>query len=288
MRFSRMLVLSALAGGLLTPGLVTGDPAAVEVEGNLLSDRWHYPFNATPGTRPNAGLFTYVPGGGPAFSFDYRDGSAIVQWELEVPVELAGQEFEVLAARIEYWDFRDAEWDPASGGVIELFATGFVGDDEDDDGAGYREASWTGTEPFVGGSIDPGSSAPRDPYPRDLVTNGRAENNPGATPWAIGDPGSYTGGPVGDAFQVTFDFDVSDPVIQAELVSQLEKGRATWTITSTFPGAQPGDGDSAYPNVITSDGVANPGFGDSQEAPALHLTLAPAVTSVSDWNLLDL
>jgi hypothetical protein len=265
----------ALAMAGILAGLGAVAQAQTEVTGTLKNDRWYYPFNATPGSRTQAGIFSFFDGGASGFKFNYRDGQAMIQWELEIPTELQSSSFFVSAARIEFYDSKNATWTPGDGD-IEAFAAGF--------GPTYSEATWTGTETYIGGN--PSVLLPRDPYPRNLGTNTHAEDDLNATPWGIGTAAGYTGS-TSEAFKVVIDLNVYDPDIQAELQADLASGLSSWLITATFPGAQPGPGPQpSYPNVILSEGVGDTSLGTVQQAPALILELSTAA-SARNWNLYE-
>lgn len=251
----------------------------VEAEISLSSDRWFYPFNTTPGTRDRAGLFAFQNGpGGPQFQFNNRDGQAILQFEVALPAgSPALSELVVTSARLEFWDKLGAEWDPAAPYDIEVFAAGF--------GPTYTEAAWTGTEAYIGGG--PTTPGLRDPYPRELGTDAHAEDDLGATPWAIGEPVGFDGTPPSDAFKIVCEFDVSNEFVQAELLEDVTNGISSWAVTSTYPAEQPGGTKQTpppYPELITSEGVSNTALGTSQQAPRLFITL-DTTASAQSWNL---
>jgi len=80
--------------------LAAGGAGLVIVESPTL-DRWMYPFNATPGTRGEAAVFTSLDI--PEFDeFDERDGQALLGFDtsLEVPVDLPLSDYTVTAARL--------------------------------------------------------------------------------------------------------------------------------------------------------------------------------------------
>lgn len=271
---ARMLMRALALTGVLT-GLGAVAAAQTEVTGTLKNDRWYYPFNATPGSRASAGIFSFFDGGASGFKFNYRDGEALIQWELTVPTELQSSSFFVSSARIEFYDTKNADWTPGDG-EIEAFAAGF--------GPTYSEATWVGTEAYIGGT--PSTAAQRDPYPRNLGTDTHAEDDLAGIPWGTGVYPGYTGS-TAEAFKVTIDLDVFNPDIQAELQADLASGLSSWLITATFPGAQPGPGPQpSYPQVILSEGVGDTALGTVQQAPALILTLSTA-SAAENWNLYE-
>lgn len=246
------------------------------VEGTLLSDRWHYPFNFTPGTRQSGALFVLNATDG--MNFNRRDGLAIVQWELELPASVSSN-YRIAEATLTFWDRRQASYIPGS-----LSAEGFVQRIETYPArfkSPLAEATWIGTEPFVGGT---GSGPePRNPYPIDLVTSASVENNiETATPWAIGEPVGYTPGAMTDAFPIHFHFDLSDPATQLELRSDLENGLSTWFISATF--AIDVIDVTEIPQILFEEAGSNPGFGTSQQPPSLELTLSTNEVELANEN----
>ncbi len=297
-----LLAASFLSCALAAPTF--GQPT--EITGTLRTDTWHYPFNATPGSRAIGPLFITTD---PTFpQFDLRDGVAILQWDLEVPPALDGLELEVVSATITYYDEQGANWplsETNSLGLdseIQLFAAGF--------GPVHTEESWTGswaslfgpppgdeTDAFQGGYIIPGqtpviSTDPRDPFPRDLLTDENVANNgTTATSWAtpIIDPG-YTPGGMSDAVPVSFELDVTERLIQFELREDLASGISSWIVSSTYDltpaGAGPGEPSTNAPQLIFSEGASDTGLGTSQMAPSLVIEVQEApTTSAANWEL---
>lgn len=285
MRPTRSSALHAVAACAIALALAATAPAQTTVTGTLLSDRWQYPFQdpGTLGSKDIAHLFAYTPTAPPFFSFNARDGMAILQWELELPAQFVGQNYRIASARIEYYDSKESLWTTGSLNVfgqpeqVEVYAAGFTS---------YDESTWTGTEPYVGGTLAvPGE---RDPFPRDLLTNTRVEDNlTTATPWAVWSvPTTYAPGSKADAVLITCTFDTDIPAIQQELKAGLESGRSTWFLTSTFGfGDVPSDFNVA-PQVITLEGLGNTDYGTSQQAAALILEIE-AAASVRAWQLYE-
>ena len=157
-------------------------------------DRWHYPFNFTPGNRAILTLFSSV--GNIVFPlFNDRDGKAIVGWDTTSQIEpgLCPQAYDIESMTVTItintgavWeiDLTTDEWfmfDFNNDGVIngDGIARGEPGDvdGESDDpdpgrplelfGAGFGPltsyASWTETSPYYGGTDQ--ANNPSDPYP---------------------------------------------------------------------------------------------------------------------------
>jgi len=266
-----------------------------EVKATLLSDRWHYPFNGTPGTRERGSLFLSLE---EEFAmFNQRDGMNIYKFGVELPAELEDEEFEIVGATMTVWNIKDSAWEVGS-----LNSLGFIEQNEmfvARFGPNYTEEDWQGTEPFIGGTL--GGIAPRDPWPADLRSGERVEDNVipyhpdeapnGYTPWAVGTPIGYTPGEMDDAFPIVFHLDPTNPDIQQELRSHFENGFSSWFLSSTYDLEFDGDPPSAsiIPDLIMSEGVSNTTFGTSQEAPSLTFTLrkvtAPVPADTDTWAI---
>ncbi len=274
------------------------------IDTSVDSDRWHYPFNFTPGIRADGPVFGFFPSqqppSPPFFGFNDRDGQVILQFKPTLPAQALTLPFTVTSARLEWYDAQTASWDPNVGNHelgdpqrIEIFAAGF--------GPTYNEATWTGTETYIGGGDPPPAINPftpqrdRDPYPRDLATDAHVENDisSSVTPWALGvaDAG-YVPSAMTDAFLVTADFNVNDATIQNELKADLYSGVSTWVVTSTFyadPANSGGGGVNAgaNPRVLMTESVGNNAYGVSQVAPRLVIDIeySSAVSAAENWNL---
>ncbi len=265
------------------PSLLLELEPVYEIETTLLNDRWHYPFNGTPGTRERGSLFLSLQDTFPMFN--QRDGMNIYKFGVELPEELEGKEYEVVGATMTVWNIKDAGWEVGSTNIlgyteqIELFSAGF--------GPTYNEVEWEGTELFIGGTV--AGHAPRDPFPKDLRTEEHVEDNVipydpdvflgGYTPWAVGVPIGYTPGEMTDAFPIRFDLDTANPTIQTKLREDLAGGFSTWFLSSTYDLEFGGDPPSAsiIPDLIMSEGVGNANLGTSQEAPKLVLVLREVI-----------
>lgn len=291
-RISRNLLRTAAA--LAVASALTTAVQADTVAGTIRSDCWHYYFNATPGSRTTASLFL---ANDPMFpQFNFRDGVAVVLWDLVLPAPMVGQPITVTSATITYYDAMNANW-PVSAvnsfgenAQIELFAAGY--------GPRYTESTWTGSwtpffvppgNDFQGGWTTTGSDGlhqDRDPFPRDLVTDLHVEDNVTThTPWAVGDFTGYTPGLMTDAFPITFMLDVMDSTIQAELQADLNDGISGWVVSSTYDQVVMGTPEST-PRMIMSEGVGNATFGTSQAAPTLTIEVELA-SRVDGWQMYD-
>ncbi len=278
----RKSFLVGLCGVLSLPAMAQ---STIVIEGEAVRDRWLYPFNFTPGTRPEAPVFAYY---GDDFDFDILDATYIVQWDLVLPTGFSLEDdFEIVSAVITLHNAAEATWeigtvnDTSEFGNIEervmLFAAGF--------GPTYTEENWTPSSPFRGG-LDMGGN-PRDPFPRNLTDDSDVSNNPLAiVPWAVGEPDeSYTPGSQSTPFEVVFELNVSDATTLAELLADLESGISTWIVATTHGAAvnESGIEDNSVPKFLTSNGAAL--IGDPVLVPKFEITLNLEDASVGNWSL---
>lgn len=276
-RIIRKLAACVSAGFVLSAVI----PATAETDATvtLSVDRWYYPFNGTPGTRSTGSMFAYVAQpGDPVYGFNYRDGYVILKFDVELPLEFQGGDpYVIKSASLEFWDQPSANWDPLAVD-IELFAAGF--------GPTYSEATWAGTEGFVGGGLT-APPDPRDPYPRNLDDDSHAEDDTNAVPWALGDPDDvYTGsGGLSEPFKVVFDLDVNDPTIEAELLADIASGVSSWIVCSNLELG--GIGGTGFPIMYMSENGSIPSpatpaslrivlEAEDNQAPESEVVLAPS------------
>ncbi len=144
-------------------------------------DRWHYPFNFSPGARPAASVFSTF--GDPDFDgFNDRDAAFIVAWETDGMIlpGLALDQYNVCSVEVVLRNAPSAGWaidlsvdewftfganggngDADAGRPIELFGVGF--------GPTYDYATWVEDDAYAGAECDLVSQVcnnhPRDPYP---------------------------------------------------------------------------------------------------------------------------
>ncbi len=187
-------------------------------------DRWHYPFNFTPGTRPVATCF----GTGGLNGFNDRDGIAIVAWDTSTLITpgLGAANYPISSLTVTMTNQPNAAWqvdltpdewftydlngdgtinadgiargepgdtdgesnDPDPGRTVELYGAGF--------GPVFAAADWTETSIYVGS--DSIINSPRDPFPfvfRDGVSDllhvedhMKGLHNSGLTPPFCGPP----------------------------------------------------------------------------------------------------
>ncbi|TVQ62063.1 MAG: hypothetical protein EA378_06255 [Phycisphaerales bacterium] len=302
------LTRPALLAFLLAGGVAAPSAAQTFDFDRPQHDRWHYPFNGTPGSRLTASTFLYV---GPP-GFNNRDGAFIIVWNTAalIPPGQDPEDYNLAELRVTLTNEAGAEWEidlttdewftqvPGVGGddtdpgqPIELFGVGF--------GPTYTEPvpgtanPWNEFSPYIGS--DSLADIPRDPYPfvyqdetgdrlrvedhvAGLWNDQLEEPVTSFTPiaWAIGNPQNYTPGNQPVPFDVVFDVDLtlSDGLVRAYFQDQLSKGYLAVIVTSFQPSVMFGPSNS-FGSFYTKEGAdfaADP----SVRAPRLAVTLADA------------
>lgn len=276
MRTSFLACAGLLVLGASCPAVASPQTASLVVP--VTHDVWHYSNAFNGATREQAPPFV-VP---PTFPSDRRDAITMLIFRPAVPAGFPA-DFRITSAKVRVYDLAGANWQPTGATTsdgfpsrLEMYAAGF--------GPTYNEATWDGTQPFVGG--DNFNKRTRDPFPRDLNDNSNVQENIAtANAWSIGAPIGYTPGATSTPFAVDFVLDVSNPTIQTELKADLASGTSSWALSYTYEPSQQGTPGST-PNVITSEGVAaNPG----SVTPTLFLELEelnPSSTMPS-WSLYE-
>ena len=250
-----VLATGVMAGGLAYANEFSG---CIETQ----ADRWMYPFNATPGTRPGGSVFGYLPY--PAeTSFDNRDGQMIVAFDttglvpagegaenyeidqLQLQMTLKGELSSPIDLTVDEWNTylpataKDWEPDEDAGRPIELYAAGFRYD--------YTRVNWQEDDPFS----DQGAFGTNH---RSVFSAGIAEDgqlfevssnfNDGYTsqPLAIGSFADYAEGDIAPEGAVAiFNIDLSAPEVRGWVGESLNEGRIVFAVTSLVPASQ-GDG----------------------------------------------
>ena len=251
-------------------------------------DRWMYPSNSTPGTRPQASTFSALPGSG---GLDDRWGFFMMAFDTSqalppgLPPELYRIRSIKLTATIGQdqlfrYDTSEDPWptfatptvpaalvDDDAGRPLELHGAGFRG--------GFTPSTFHETSAY-------GSSVPesRNAYPlgfdaagiaRDVSNNITQQFE--SVPWAIGKtdalaPGDWV--PVDTAF--SFAPDLSLPGVTTYLREGLAKGRLWFSLTSLHPATQQAGEFVAW---YTRDDIYHQLFGG----------LAPSLTIEAELNL---
>lgn len=283
--------------GLLLVGwlLVTLRLCAGEFTFDLASptlDRWMYPFNFEPATRPVAPTFaSFDP------RFDTRDAQFFLGWDTAGLVTTNRGPANYLLRRVRLTLTITADqafvYDPTydsfvtymtnqpgyvpdadAGRPVELYGVAFRG--------GFTAATYTESSsygplgPIAGGNISIGT---RNAYPVMFdttglpvdVSNNVGQHNPEwtnapfeARPWAVGQTtNALPGELVPEDSQFTFDVDLSDPLVVGYLQQALDQGRLRLMVNSLSPAVQitpggtGGGGVGNYPQWSTRKNLLN-------------------------------
>jgi hypothetical protein len=245
-----------------------------------VGDRWHYPFNFSPGTRPTASIFWNNGRDFPIFN--KRDGVAILKWSTTnlIPGGNEPSSYSIKSCTVTVYNVASATWTLSglnSDGVqkrLELFGVGFTNIDPE---------TWIESTPYVGGNVGgPVPAAERDPYPMDLTTLGHAEDSLTALPWAEGTLVGYNPPNQSTPFKIIFKVDVNQPTIRTYLQQALQKGRVYWIVSTPIDAPVMGGSPSSSPVIVMKEGVgANPG----SEAARLEIELGQQGSTVEKWIL---
>lgn len=230
-------------------------------------DRWMYPFNSTPGTRPVISTFGSMPG---APEFDSRDGQFIVAYDTssQVTAGLGASNYTITSARltIEFANDLVIAYDPTPDGWQTFLATSDAEYQADSDagqsidlfGCGFRNgftfATFLENSPYATPN-NPLAFGVRNAYamsfnpagaPIDVSNNPRERFEPRrfAT-------GQITGLPAGSLIALHtpmyFDLNLTDSTIQEYLRSALNDGKLFFVVSSlTFVEQQGGNFPAFY------------------------------------------
>lgn len=243
-------------------------------------DRWMYPFNSTPGTRPVISTFGSTPG---AAEFDSRDGQMLVGFDTSAQIAPGqGPSLRVMQAVLEIevannlifaydqtqdpWQCFVAGSDPAwqadadPGQPIECYGVGFRN--------GFSLATFQENTPFTttGNFMAPGV---RTAYAAafdgsgaliDVSQSPRQRFDP--KPFAIGRAESLSPGDLVPAgTKLRFELDVTDARVHAYVAAGLDAGKLMLAVTSlTFVQQQSGNFPAfiAKENAYVALGLAAP------------------------------
>jgi len=268
------LALAAVAPAAFAGGISAAFPVPA-------LDRWMYPFNFTPGTRPSISTFGSTPG---AAEFDSRDGQMLVAFDTaaQVPAGL-GAALTVTRATLEVevandlvfpydptqdpWQCfvapSDPEWraDADAGQPIECHGVGFRN--------GWSLATFQESTPYAPAGTSALAPGVRNAYAAghdasgvlvDVSQSPRQRWDP--KPFAVGTiAGLAPGAAVPQGSKLRFDLDVADPLIQAYMRQGLDAGRVMLALTSlTFVQQQSGQFPLfiAKENAFVQVGMAAP------------------------------
>jgi len=253
-RLSIALWAALLAGGVGMPAALAQSSYHFDSPGD---DQWQYPFNASVGTRTAGSVFLNAA----TATFDLRDAIVLLRWDTSAQIP-TGQEpsyYDLQSLTLNVWNKAGAVW-PATT-EVQLYGVGY--------GDVYDASAWNELSTIVAGA-PPIGDPDRDPYPITL-TGKRAENSLSATPWALGNPVSYTPGAQATPFKIEFIMDMQNPVIRAYVQAGLREGQLTFAISTDHLTAGMGEPETARPTLVMKEGVsANP----DSEAAELDITLA--------------
>lgn len=267
-----------IAGGLLLAGAKVGRAADFSIApAEPTFDRLMYPFAFDGGQRPLGYTFgSFDP------RFDTRDGQLVLAWDTPGQIPPARPPSRYLLRKLSvtlrigfdrtfnYDPSHDVVWTYATnspayvpdtdlGRPVELVGTGFRGGFT---AATFLENSSYGfVGPRTGTNISIGT---RNAFAAVYDLHGNLvdlSNNVGQTnvaftgetfdfrPWAIGrNPDLTPGDLVPEDTDLTFDVDLTDPLVAGYVQAGLSEGRLRFTVTSLHPAAQTGGGGSgAYP-----------------------------------------
>lgn len=217
-------------------------------------DRWMYPSNGTPGTRPQASTFSALP---EATGMDDRWGFFLFAFDTgaAIPPGLPPDVYQIRSVKVsavigqdnlfvydptyDSWRSYGTPAAPASltdtdaGRPLELHGAGFRG--------GWTAATFLETSPY--GSSLPGS---RNAYPvgfdglgnsRDVSNNISGQFD--SQPWAVGNTSAVSAG-VSVPVDTVFSFEVNTrlPGVSAYLQEGLAAGRIWFSLSSLHPATQ--------------------------------------------------
>jgi hypothetical protein len=225
-------------------------------------DRWMYPFNFTAGEREVAVTFSSVGGGFDIF--DDRDGQILLGFvtQNEVPANQSLLSYSISSISIQItlsnndnvYDSTVDEWetydvtsgvdDLDAGRPMELFGTAFRG--------GYDGWSFGEDGSFPMGAI----RRERNAYPIDFFDDGLSRDVSNCvldsftpTPFAVGHHAKLEDGAVMPSETIlTFDVDVSNPIIQCYFRRSFQNGIVNLSLTSLHDAIQPGIRGLIQPN----------------------------------------
>ena len=242
-------------------------------------DRWMYPFNSTPGTRPTISTFGSEPG---AAIFDCRDGQMLVAFDTAgvlptglgdgLTVTRAVLELEVAGNLSFAYDPTPDPWqtflgptdaeriaDADAGQPVELFGVGYRN--------GFSLASFAENSPYAPAGTSPLAPAVRNAFAASCAADGTVHDvsrtpreRYAPLPFAVGTIAGVAAGELVPAGRIMrFEIDVHDPGVQRYLRDGIGAGRLALAVTSlTFVQQQSGQFPSfvAKENALVAIGAA--------------------------------
>ena len=254
----RRQIVGAIA---MTIGAVVsrGYAQSFDVTMSTTTDRWMYPFNATPGYRPAGSTFGYTPYPDET-SFDNRDGQVIVAFDtseivltgqgaesydvstMTFEITLSGNASGPIDLTVDDWrtylpeEVKGSLPDEDPGRPIELFAAGFRN--------GYERLTWAEGDSFSDSDIFGQNT--RNVFSAEITPDGSLRDVSSnftqdftAIPLAVAAfPGYEAGETPVEGEVATFELDTSDPLIQGWLGESLDQGRLVFAVTSLISASQ--------------------------------------------------
>lgn len=259
-------------------------------------DRWMYPFNATPGTRPSAPVFGTF---GDDAGVDTRHGQFLLGFDTldQVATGLGATNYLIRRARVTATISRDRafRFDPTQD-VFNTYDTNHPAYTPDTDigrpielfGAGFRTGFTAETFP-EDGPFGSSASGGRNAHAAAYSTNGTlvdVSNNVGKTnvmfpsfevhPFGIGQAaGVATGELVPGGTTISFELNLSDPFVRQYLQEGCDSGRLRFTVTGLH--VSEFGGTPAWPEFFTRDSVLG-------IAPTLELEGVAVTSTDTDSN----
>lgn len=287
------LALLGLGMGMGMAGMTRAEEFQVAMDRPSM-DRWMYPFNFQPGTRPVAPTYgSFDP------RFDTRDAELLLGWDTGelVPAGRAPWRYLLRSVRVSVTSVAPNPpalpfvYDPTydsyltydtnlvgalpdsdAGRPVEMYGVGFRG--------GWNEANFGETSPFgplnsiTSGNISIGTRhayAAMHGLDGELIdiANHVGQRNAEwmepafeVRPWAVGQTTAVAPGePVVDGARFVFDLDLADPLVTGYLQRGLSAGRLRLMLSSLSPAGQatPGGvgvgGEGAYPWWATKENL---------------------------------
>lgn len=274
-----LLISSAIASAM-----VAADACADVINASFPSptlDRWMYPFNSTPGTRPVISTFGSTPG---AMDFDSRDGQMLVGFDTvaQVPVgqgnaltvtratllvEVANDLIFQYDETTDPWECFVAPNDPAwradadAGQPVECFGVGFRNEwslQTFQENSAFAPSGTNVLTPGVRNAFAASAEASGALIDVSQSTRQRFDPKVFATGKIAGlAPGSL----VAAGSTMRFDLDVSDPGVQTYLRTGIDSGRVLLSLSSlTLVQQQAGQFPAfiAKENVYVQLGLSQP------------------------------
>ena len=246
-------------------------------------DRWVYPFNGSPGSRPVASTFTAY--GSEYDYFDDRDGQVLLGFHTDglVPTDLGASSYSIVSATVTLMiESDDIVYDDTVDSW-ETYLEDGPGDADDGravsiSGAGFRNG-WDGWSYGETGPFGELAIAGRNVYPidfdasgatRDISNNVTQQFQP--IPFGVGQTNAVSPGTVMPALTtLTFELAVDDPDVQCYLRSAINDGLVSLLVTSLHPASEQGQGDAVYPDWVMKDNSLV--FFDLADAAGLEMTV---------------